>query len=326
MGGILKTVLLLALPASGKSEIRRYLDMLPTDESTRDFHMGTSLQLDDFPYVHLMRRVDEELEKLGEARIYYTAADASFTNMLDWGTLIEMVNLDYHDLINSTVYPLEGAGKLYLDRLDTASVKAGAPARIGALSDKVRAALYEALEAEAQELLKGKHAAYQDTLDGKTLVIEFARGGAANATMPLAAPFGYKYSVGRLDPAILKDASVLYIWTTPEESLRKNAERTDPDDPGSILHHGVPESVLINDYGCDDMDWLESSSDKPGTVNIRATDGGSFYLPIARFDNRVDKTSFLRNDPDTWTEDEVSQLHNGLKDALQKLAKMKFGA
>ncbi len=326
MGGILKTVLLLALPASGKSEVRRYLAMLPPDECSRDFHMGPTVQLDDFPYVHLMRRVDEELEAMGESRIFYAGPDASFSNMLDWGTLIEMVNLDYYDLINSTVYPLDGAAKLYLDRLDQSSVKAGAPARISALPEQIRAGLIRRLDGEAKALLQEKHASYTDTLDGKTLVIEFARGGAADSSMPLPAPFGYNYSLGRLAPEILADASILYIWTTPEESRRKNAERTNPDDPGSILHHGVPIEVLLNDYGCDDMDWLESSSDKPGLVNIGTSGGGSHYLPMARFDNRVDKTSFLRNEPSSWTKDQVSQLHSGLLGALQQLANHRFSA
>ena len=40
-------VLLLALPASGKSEVRRYLAHVPPAACRDDFHMGPTVQLDD---------------------------------------------------------------------------------------------------------------------------------------------------------------------------------------------------------------------------------------------------------------------------------------
>ena len=76
---------------------------------------------------------------------------------------------------------------------------------------------------------------------------------------------------------------------------------------------------MLNDYGCDDMNWLEETSGSPGTVAIEAH-GRSFRLPVARFDNRVDKTSFLRADKADWSPRDVSAIHEGLRGALTRLA------
>jgi len=182
-----------------------------------------------------------------------------------------------------------------------------------------RAEVAKALEAEARAMLDEKVKGYPASLDGKTLVIEFARGGPQGSSMPLRDPLGYEASLARLAPAILERATILYVWVTPEESRRKNAARANPDDPGSILHHGVPIEVMLNDYGCDDMDWLEAHSERAGTLAVRAH-GRTFHLPIARFDNRVDKTSFVRADRAAWRAEDVRALHAGLKGALDKLA------
>lgn len=318
MAKILDTVLLLALPASGKSEVRKYLRSLSPAECANDFHMGESVQLDDFPYVHIMRRVDDELAARGHKRRYFKAPDSSFQDPAQWGALIALVNEDYADLAQKRVANPKSAAELLFERLDNAALASGALPRMAALSPSVRAQLAEALEKEARELLAEKHAGYPATLEGKTVVIEFARGGPQGASMPLQGAFGYGHSLAQLSPAILERAVILFIWVTPEESRRKNADRADPNDPGSILHHSVPLEVMLNDYGCDDMDYLESTSAKPGTVTVTA--GGKTYaLPIARFDNRVDKTSFIRADKSEWKAADVKAVHDGLKGALDKL-------
>ena len=289
MNKVLDTVLLLALPASGKSEVRRYLELMPEQARRQDFHMGPSVQLDDFPYVHLMRRVDDELARLGRERVYFHSPERPFRDPRDWGTLVELVNEDHEDMVQKRRLDPESAGQDLLERLERAAAKAGAPARLGALDKSCRAALAEALAADACQLLKDKQANYPQTLDGKTLVIEFARGGPQGSSLPLPEPYGYRYSLARLSPKILEKAAILYIWVTPEESRRKNQARSNPKDPGSILHHGVPLEVMLNDYGCDDMDWLAKNTQRPGAVTITAH-GRDFHLPLARFDNRVDKT------------------------------------
>ena len=68
---VFKVVLLQALPASGKSEVRNFMANIEPQRLQNEFHIGKNLQLDDFPYVHMMRRIDNELQAMGEARIFY---------------------------------------------------------------------------------------------------------------------------------------------------------------------------------------------------------------------------------------------------------------
>jgi len=312
MAQVFDTLLLLALPASGKSEVRRYLDGLPPQVSERDFHMGRTVQLDDFPYVHVMRRVDDELMAMEAQRVFFQAADKSFQDPYDWGTLIQLVNEDYDDLVARRAPKPDAPGMDLLERLERAGQAAGAVSKIAKLDDAVRGKLATALDAEAREMLEEKAKNIPDTLKGKTLVIEFARGGPDGSAMPLDPPMGYQHSLGQLSEPILATSAILYIWVTPEESRRKNDARTDPNDPGSILHHGVPIDVMMNDYGCDDIDHLLATSSKPGTVEVSAQ-GRTFHLPLARFDNRVDKTTFLRDDQKDWKPADVKAVHEGLK-------------
>jgi len=195
----------------------------------------------------------------------------------------------------------------------------GIGARLSTLPEAIHAKVAEAVADEAKAQLADKLAGYPDTLEGKTLVVEFARGGPDGSSMPLPAPHGYQYSLGLLSDALLERAKILYIWVTPEESRRKNDARTNPDDPGSILHHGVPLSVMLGEYGCDDMTWLEEHAEQPGCVTVRRG-ARAFNIPVARFDNRQDRTTFVREEPSAWNEADVAALHGGLKAALDHLA------
>ena len=75
MARILDVLLLLALPASGKSEVRRYLASLSPEQCRNDMHLGPTVQLDDYPYVHMMRRVSQELRKAGEGGVFFDSDD-----------------------------------------------------------------------------------------------------------------------------------------------------------------------------------------------------------------------------------------------------------
>ena len=320
MPEILDVLLLLALPASGKSEVRRYLASLTPEQCRDDFHMGPTVQLDDYPYVHMMRRVSQELRKAGEDGVFFDSDDLPMKEPLDWGTLVELLNEDFEDLQRRHRPAPASAAEWLLDRYDLARQKAGARPAFGALSAKTRGAVAAALEREVADLLRDKNAGIPDRLAGRTVVIEAARGGPDGSTPPLPAPLGYAYTLRKFSDAILSRASILYVWVTPEESRRKNHERTDPNDPGSILHHGVPMAVMLGDYGCDDMEWLIGNSDRPDTVRIESH-GSVYHLPVARFDNRVDKTTFVRAEHAAWTPADVAALQGGLAEAFGRLAR-----
>ena len=320
MDRILDVLLLLALPASGKSEVRRYLASLTPEQCRSEMRLGPTVQLDDYPYVHMMRRVSQELRRLGTDGIFFDSDDLPMKEPRDWGTLIELLNEDFGDLVQPRRQAPASAGDWLLERLAAARAKVGAPAALASLPAATRRSLSAALESEAAELLHEKNANIPDSLEGRTVVIEAARGGPDGASLPLPEPLGYRYSLSKLNDAILSRASILYVWVTPEESRRKNHERTDPNDPGSILHHGVPIAVMLGDYGCDDMEWLIQHSGRPDTVRIEAR-GRIHDLAVARFDNRVDKTSFVRADRAAWSPRDVEALHAGLADALGPLAR-----
>ena len=314
----LDVVLLLALPASGKSEVRRYLSLLDPARLKNEMHLGEQVQLDDYPYVHLMRRVDQSLKALGKPRLFFKSDAEPMVDGRDWGTLIQLVNEDFDDVAHGRKTAPESAEQLF-QRFDAARAKVGLPAAFAALDAKARRALAVALEADWRDAVNAKNAAVPASLAGKSIVIEFARGGPDGSKLPLADPLGYQYSLRQLSPAILSRAVALYIWVTPEESRRKNTARADPSDPGSILHHGVPTEVMMKDYGCDDLAYLLDQSDRPGSLRIEAH-GRVFNLPTARFDNRVDRTSFAREPKEKWPAPSVEALHRGLAEAFGKLA------
>jgi hypothetical protein len=320
----LDILLLLALPASGKSEARTYLASLSPEECEQHFGIGHTVQLDDFPYVHLMRRISDEMTARGHEGPYFRSAALPFREPLDWGTLIELMNEDYRDLVNRHQPAPESAARWIFDRFDRARGVVGAPLVFADLDPSLVGELAKALEKECRDLLVKKNAEHPDTLEGKTVVIEFARGGADQSPLPLVAPYGYRYSLAQLAPKILDKAAILYIWVTPEESRRKNLHRTDPNDPGSILNHGVPNAVMYGDYGCDDMQWLLDNSDRPHTVKVER-EGRTWHLPVGRFDNREDLTTFIRDDLGHWQPADVAKLRAGMEDAFRKLHEARQG-
>jgi hypothetical protein len=308
---MIDTLLLLALPASGKSEVRRYLEHLDPIAVSSDMRLGPTVQLDDYPYVHTMRRISQELNDLGEDPVFFVDDQSAWNDPHDWLTLTHLLNEDFAGLRTDTDRN-PNAGAL-LDRFDRARRSAGTTAPFESMDPSARSALEAGIATEAAMIAS---AVPTDRPDGSTVVIEFARGGPDGAQMPLPHPLGYRSSLGVLDDSLLERASILYVWVSPEESRRRNRERAHPGQDGdaSILHHGVPEAVMYGEYGCDDMAWLEDRARRPGTIPI-----GEHDIPFARFDNRDDLTSFLRADPDEWDPRQVTRVHDALSGALTAL-------
>ena len=328
MTELLDTILLFSLPASGKSEVRRYLASLTPDQCRDDLHLGPTLQLDDYPYVHLMHRIDDELKASGLDHAYYHGPSRPFRDNWTWAVLIELLNEDHANLMASRQVEVSSAAQHLFDRLDAAHAKVGLAQPLGELPHRIRGRMAAALEAECRAELDALNR--QNALDkaGRTLVIEAARGGPNGSAFPLCPPHGYETAFQTLSPAILEKACVLYVWVEPTESRRKNLGRGRPDGQGSILHHSVPMEVMLGQYGCDDMAWLMDQSDRPGTIRVERTiqEGDLystkvFHLPVARFDNRNDLTTFVREDPKQWKPGDVQAIHSGLKSAVDQLVK-----
>lgn len=313
-------LLLLALPASGKSELRRYMETLDPVASLNDLHIGPTVQLDDYPYVHMMRRIAEETLAAGDKPVFFSSNEEPFLDPRDWGTLIHLLNFDYAELTNPPQDLVTGtATQWLLDRIDRARLLAGLDAATPSLQPMTVKRLKAALEHEAHAVFDGKKSAIPDSLEYKTVVIEFARGGPEDAPLPLPAPYGYEYALSLLSVEILERAAILYVWVEPEESRRKNQERAVPgrDGDASILHHGVPEAVMRNDYGTDDLMWMLALGG--GSYVFVERDGKRFGIPTGVFDNRADLTSFLRADEANWSQFQVRQLHRELVNATAGL-------
>jgi hypothetical protein len=313
------TLLLVALPASGKSELRRYLASVDDEVAARDFGLGPTVQLDDYPYVHLMRRINEEVLRLGGPPVFYSSTAGPFLEGGDWATLIELINEDYAALGTAPSVPAEPTASL-LQRFDRARRAVGLSPPFDELPETVLVAVAAELDEEVAEFDRERIATLANYEPGaSTVLIEFARGGPEGVEPPLPDPHGYAYSLRYLSQDILRRAAALYVWVTPHESRRRNEDRAVPGLEGdaSILHHGVPEVVMRGDYGVDDFLWLMERGGG-AAVDVEA-DTGVFTIPAAIFDNRVDHTSFLRADHTEWDPDRVAELHSALVDSFGAL-------
>jgi hypothetical protein len=317
----LDTLLLLALPASGKSELRRYLAWVDPEKALQDFGVGPTVQLDDYPYVHLMRRISQELRRLDAAPVFFAADDQPFLDGRDWATLIELVNEDYAALGTEPAVPVQPTSWI-LARFDRARRAAGIVPPFDGVPDEVVTAMGTVLDNEVAEFARERTATLASYEPGvSTVLIEFARGGPEGTQPPLADPHGYAFSLRHLSDDILRRASVLYVWVTPDESRRRNDERAQPGRAGdaSILHHGVPESVMRGEYGSDDFHWLLGQGGG-STITVEAG-MGTHDLPAAVFDNRIDHTSFLRADHDEWDPGQVDALRTELRRTFATLGR-----
>jgi hypothetical protein len=301
-------VLLLALPASGKSEIRRYLASLPPGVARSELGLGPTIQIDDYPYVHLMRRISHELRLDGEDPIFFADDTQPFLDDREWGTLTVLLDEDYRSL--QAERDVSDPSRWLLKRIARARSSVGLPAVFTGRNRTLEVAIAD----DARRLVDGLPRG--PIRRGQTVLVEFARGGPAGSPMPLEAPYGYRYSLSLLSREVLSRAVILYVWVTPEESRRKNLERARPGHDASTLFHGVPEAVMSAEYGVDDVEWMLATSDIPGTVAVEAH-GSRYHLPTVRFDNRVDHTTFLR--AERWQATDVEILHRRLVEAFDSL-------
>ncbi len=180
------------------------------------------------------------------------------------------------------------------------------------VDDRVWLILIELLNTQFRTQLAKK----PGLLDTHTLLVEFARGDKADQPLPL--PYGYGACYARLDPELLKRAGILNIKVSPRESRRRNIRRADPNDPGSILKHGVPETQMNRWYGRDDLGSLIEKG-PPGFITV-----GEHKLPVGVFDNEEEKTAFVHQ-PRPWPAAEAEKLGAGLEQALGAISERMKG-
>lgn len=92
------TLLLIARPAAGKSEIINYLKKTSTTERIKRFHIGEFEEIDDFPMLWTWFEDDALLERMGHPRLH-TTSDGYFKYRYLWDLLIERIGLEYQKLM-----------------------------------------------------------------------------------------------------------------------------------------------------------------------------------------------------------------------------------
>ncbi|MGD2252628.1 MAG: hypothetical protein PVF70_06915 [Anaerolineales bacterium] len=115
----------------------------------------------------------------------------------------------------------------------------------------------------------------RDEEEAHTAIMEFSRGSEHG---------GYRAAYEHLSATVLRQAAILYLRVSYQESQRKNRARFNPARPGSILEHGLPEAKLERLYR--DDDWEEFTAGDPEYVNV-----GKWRLPYVVFENEDDVTT-----------------------------------
>src|SRR5258706_10651305 len=173
----IEIMLLLALPASGKSEVRRYLAHLTPEQSREDFNLGPTVQLDDYPYVHMMRRISQELRQRGADGVFFDSDELPMKQPLDWGTLIELLNEDFDDVVQQRRPAPAAAAEWLLEPFDQARRPGGCPPELGALAGPLRRGPAPAPAGEAPQPPRAQNAGVPQSPPGRAIVVGAARGG-----------------------------------------------------------------------------------------------------------------------------------------------------
>lgn len=324
-------LLLIALPASGKSEVRKCLKMIQKDQPDEFARLGIgeTVDLDDFPYVDFMRLTDLARFELGLPPIFFDGPKGGFRDSRDWLTLIHLLNEDFEGLTEPKPSLDMCAAALDLfDRFDRADAKAGIAPRFAALRENriamATAIVWWATNPEhkgmsaGKKLVKNSYFWRVPSLDDKTVVIEFSRGIPKDTELPAPFPFGYRYSLAAIHPDIFEMAFILYIKVNLEDSIRKDEERATPP-PGcedSTMYHGLPTAVRDGAYWGDDFDDL---LDDDGWAWSKNEDG----CPAAIFDNTgIGCTDIFRLPEDKWTPEAVAPAAAKLKAAFAELLRI----
>jgi hypothetical protein len=103
---IFPTLLLMARPAAGKSEIINYLKNLSPAIRKEEFHIGKIKVIDDFPFLWRWFEEDFLLTQMKKKRLF-TDKKGYFKFIHQWDLLIELINLEYMKFIRDIENPYE---------------------------------------------------------------------------------------------------------------------------------------------------------------------------------------------------------------------------
>lgn len=98
------TLMLLARPAAGKSEIIQYLHNTPVQERIKRFHIGEFVEIDDFPMLWTWFEEDRILTEMGLPRLHSTK-DEVFKDPQLWNVLIRRIGLEHQKLLRDQPQP-----------------------------------------------------------------------------------------------------------------------------------------------------------------------------------------------------------------------------
>jgi hypothetical protein len=171
----LDTLLLLALPASGKSEIRRYLENVDPAAALCDFGLGPTVQLDDYPYVQLMQLLNRELVIAGGPPLFFNPSDGLLIEPRDWAALARMLSQDYAHPGAPPPEPSHPTADL-LNRFDEARSAIGSKPVTTLIDTAMSLALARALDHEVASFSQSLAAGLRRHTRGSTVMVEFARG------------------------------------------------------------------------------------------------------------------------------------------------------
>ena len=332
---VLPILMFCALPASGKSESRRFFKSL-TKEEMAQFHLGDSrTQVDDYPYVDALEKIDAICNQTLGKTVFKDPNTRLFFSGYEWGVLTYLINEDYLDIkkLDKKIPKAyeDDPVKWLFKRYDDASEKTGKiPRRFEELEKNTDKEKFQEFKKKCFDvcntLLHDKYDNIPESLDGKTIIFEFSRGGAKGSTFPLKEPYGYEYTLSLFDDEILNNANILYIWVTPEQSFQKNKQREKEGLQGKSqtvstqlsLNHGVPDSVMNNEYGLDDFEYLINLSKNGKYLPIKKS-GKEFKVKAGRLDNRSDLTSDFRKPQKEWTKEQISKMTEAMKKAFDAL-------
>ncbi len=107
-----------------------------------------------------------------------------------------------------------------------------------------------------------------------TLLIEFACGGERS----------FKQSLHAFKPEILNTSAIFFVYTTREESWRRNVSRYQEKLKHSVLAHMVPKETFDHFYS--EHDWLElTKGEKSGILDINGS-----KVPFVTMNNEPETT------------------------------------